>query len=323
MERAAQSLADAREQQIGQWKAELTDELDRAVQEMMQLGRQQQALEQQAQKGAAPQSLRGEQSAIQQGLERTSERLEEQGQKSSLLSPGSQRAVDEARREVAQATQAAEGRSGQQTASAMREASESLNKAAASLVRDRERAARAQSASGFSEMIEQLQELAKQQGSLNAQASGLMQMPMGQSAQGQPQADALARRQRELARELDEVGDLDGTGRARELAREARQIADALEGGRIDAQTLARQQQLFRRLLDAGRTLEQEERDDTGKREARSASGTDRFQPADGAASGRAVARFREPTWEELRGLTAEERRAVLDYFKRINERDP
>lgn len=315
MERAAQSLEDAREQQIGQWKSELTGELDQAIQEMMQLARQQQGLEQRAQQGADPQSLRAEQSAVQQGLDQASQRLDEQGRKSSLLSPGSQRAVDEARREVSQATQAAEGRSGQQTASAMREAGESLNRAAASLVRDRERAERAQSASGFSEMIEQLQQLAQQQGSLNAQASGLMQMPMGQAGQ---RADDLARQQRELARELDDVGDLDGSGRARELAREARQIADAIEGGRIDAQTLARQQQLFRRLLDAGRTLEQDERDDTGKREARSASGTERYTPA-GEAAGRAVARFREPTWEELRGLTAEERRAVLDYFKRIN----
>jgi hypothetical protein len=33
----------------------------------------------------------------------------------------------------------------------------------------------------------------------------------------------------------------------------------------------------------------------------------------------RPTARYREPTWSELRGLTAEERRAVLEYFKRIN----
>ncbi|HUF27758.1 MAG TPA: hypothetical protein VMM18_12350 [Gemmatimonadaceae bacterium] len=323
MERAAQALTDAREQQIGQWKSELTNELDRSIQEMMQLAREQRGLEQQAQQGADPQSLRADQSALQQGLEQTNERLQDAGRRSSLLSPGSQRAVDEARREVGQATQAAEGRSGQQAASAMREAGDALNQAAASLVRDRERAERAQSASGFAEMIEQLQELAQQQGALNAQASGLMQMPMGQSAQMQAAASALARQQRELAREIDEVGDLDGSGRARELAREARQIAEAMEGGRIDAQTLARQQQLFRRLLDAGRTLEQDERDDTGRREARSASGTERHTPATGEAAGRAVARFREPTWEELRGLSAEERRAVLDYFKRINARDP
>jgi hypothetical protein len=32
--------------------------------------------------------------------------------------------------------------------------------------------------------------------------------------------------------------------------------------------------------------------------------------------------KFREPTWNELRGLTPEERRAVIEYFKRINGGD-
>jgi hypothetical protein len=41
------------------------------------------------------------------------------------------------------------------------------------------------------------------------------------------------------------------------------------------------------------------------------------------SASGRAGARFREPTWDELRGLSADERRAILEYFKRINAERP
>jgi hypothetical protein len=35
------------------------------------------------------------------------------------------------------------------------------------------------------------------------------------------------------------------------------------------------------------------------------------------------VTRYREPTWDELRGLSAEERRAVLEYFRRINAQRP
>ena len=42
----------------------------------------------------------------------------------------------------------------------MKEASEALNGAAASLVRDRERATEANSATGFAEMLKQLQEMA-------------------------------------------------------------------------------------------------------------------------------------------------------------------
>jgi hypothetical protein len=71
-------------------------------------------------------------------------------------------------------------------------------------------------------------------------------------------------------------------------------------------------------MLDAGRTLEQDERDENGKREAQAARAREGVSPQ-GDARGRDAVKFREPTWNELRGLTPEERRAVIEYFKRIN----
>ena len=199
----------------------------------------------------------------------------------------------------------------------MRDASAALNRAAASLVRDRERANSASSASGFSEMLEQLNEMAQRQGGLNAAAAGLMQLPGGaQSSEAQERSRELARQQRQLARELENLAD--PTGRSEDLAREAQRIAETLNSGRLDPATLQRQQQLFRRMLDAGRTLEQDERDESGKREAQAAKEKEVIAPT-GPARGDDAVRFREPTWNELRGLTPEERRAVLEYFKRIN----
>jgi hypothetical protein len=147
----------------------------------------------------------------------------------------------------------------------------------------------------------------------------MMGMPNGASGgQGQSLARSLARQQRGIADQLEEVGDAAGGDRAAQLAREARQLAEALDNGRLDAGTLARQQQLFRRLLDAGRSLEKEERDDSGKREATSATGNDVFSPT-GKVDARAAIKFRPPSWQELRGLSPDERRAILDYFTRIN----
>jgi hypothetical protein len=70
-------------------------------------------------------------------------------------------------------------------------------------------------------------------------------------------------------------------------------------------------------MLDAGRSLEQEERESGERREARAARSTERFTP-DGRAD-RGPARVAVPTWEELRGLSAEERRLVIEYFRRLN----
>ena len=270
--------------------------------------------------------LRGQQSAVQQGVDKTGERLQREGQKTSLLSGRAQRAMSEARQRVAQATQQlSEPRGGQQATSTLGEASEALNRAAASLARDRERANSASSATGFAEMLQQMQEMAKKQGSINAQAQGLMPIPGQGSMSPEAQATArmLAKQQRGIAQQLDDMGDAAGGDRAGELAKEARQLAEALDQTRVDASTVARQQQLFRRLLDAGRSLEKEEREDNDKREAKAATGDDRFDPAQTAARGRAAARFREPTWSDLRGLTADERRAILEYFKRINAERP
>jgi hypothetical protein len=327
MQEAADQLAQARQGQIDAWKNELSSELDRAIQETMQMAREQADVEQQARSGADPSALRPQQGAVQQGVEQTAQRLDQAGRKSSLLSQRAQQAMADARQQVAEATQSlqqqqgAQGeQSGSRSANAMREAGESLNRAAAALVRDRERVNGAQSASGFQEMIAQMRELAKQQGQINAQASALpLPMPGQSGGAGQQAARQLAKQQRGVADKLEELGDNDATGHADALAKEARQLAQQLERAGADPQTAQRQQQLYRRLLDAGRTLEQDERDESGKREARSGAGINGVAPAEGAASGRAATKFQAPDWTQLRGLSAEERRLVIEYFRRLN----
>ena len=322
MEEAARQLAEARAAQIEEWKQELTKTLDQSILETLQLAREQDALADKIAQGTSPQELRAQQGALQQGAEKAGERLERAGAKSALLSPRSQRQMREARQKMADATrQAGEQGGGERPGSTMRDAAAALNQAAASLVRDRERAGNASSASGFSEMLERMRELARQQGALNAQASGMATMPSLNGAAGEQagaNVRALARQQRAVAQALDEVGEGDATGKADELAAEARRIAQALERGVVDQSTLERQQRLFRRLLDAGQSLEKEERDDQGKREARSGSGSETFVPG-AAPVARDGARFRVPTWEELRGLSPDERRLVIEYFKRLN----
>ncbi|HET7188420.1 MAG TPA: hypothetical protein VFI52_09705 [Gemmatimonadaceae bacterium] len=321
MDQAAKAMQDARAEQVKEWKQELTSELDRAVQEMMQLSREERALEQKARDSQGSDDRRGAQSAVEQGVDKANERLQSAGKKSALLSPRSQRAMADAKDKVSQATQKVSETkgSGSQQADALGDAADALTKAAAALARDRERANGANSASGFSEMLQQMQEAAQKQGQINSQAQGLMGMPGGgQSGAGQALARELARRQRGVADQLEGAGDAAGGDRAEQLAREARQLADALDGGRLDAGTLARQQQLFRRLLDAGRSLEKEEREDNGKREAKSATGAETFTPG-AKVDSKSALRYRPPTWEELRALSPDERRAILDYFTRLN----
>jgi len=294
----------------------------------MQLARQQAELEQKARQQGA-QGMQGEQSAVQQGVQQAAERLEQAGRASSLLSQRSQKAMAEAQRRVQQASQATQqqGQSGggsAQAQNAMKDATEALNQALSSLVRDREKVNNAQSASGFSEMMEQLKQLAQQQGQLNSQMQGLNLLPGGaQGEAARQQARLLARQQREVARTLTDVSDADETGRTDALAKEAQTLAQQIERGGIDPNVAARQQQLYRRLLDAGRFLEQDERDDQGPREAKAADGNGVTGRVDGSASGKAANKFSPPTWSELRGLGADDRRLVIEYFRKLNGTTP
>ena len=320
MEQAAQQLADARQQQIQEWKNGLTKDLDKSIQETLQLARQQQALAEQARAGGSP-SLKGDQSAVQQGVEKVSEGVQKAARQSSHVSQQSQRALGDAQQRVQEATKQtadASPNGQQETAGAMEEAAQSLNEAATKLMADRQRAANGSSASGFSEMIEKMRQLAKEQGSLNGQSASLMPGAGGQpGGAGSEQARTLARSQRGLAQRTEDAGA--GEAHAEAMAKEMRDIAAQLETGRIDASLLDRQQKLFHRLLDAGLSLQKDEREDTGKRESESATNAEAVAPTNTNATGRASLKYPEPTWNELRGLSAEERQSVMEYFKRIN----
>jgi hypothetical protein len=225
--------------------------------------------------------------------------------------------VGEATREIAESR-----RGGRDAAPDLAQASDALAQAAAQMMRDRARVAGAQSASGFAEMMEKMAELAKQQGGLNQQASGLLPVPGGApGAMAGEQARALARQQRALANSLDEIGG--GDARAAQMAREMREIASQLDRGKVDPALLQRQQQLFHRMLDAGLAMEKDEREDTGKRESRSAQQDNAFTPLNGTAAGRTALPYGSPDWNQLRSLTADERQAVLDYFSRLNNATP
>src|SRR5439155_741603 len=115
------------------------------------------------------------------------------------------------------------------------------------------------------------------------------------------------------------------------LARSRGQVAGAQSGsGFAEAvellaqQTIQRQERLYRRLLDAGRTLSGSEPDEKTERTSRPATGDSVHLPAllKPGATG-AGPRLRYPTWEELSGLTPEQRRLVLEYFRRLNAPEP
>jgi hypothetical protein len=316
LNQAQREVKEQRESQQQEWRAEVVVQLDRALLETTRLAERQLAVAEQFRRSASPGSARGTQGALEEGVQKLIEQVAAASGKNALVSPQILAALAEARQDMQRAREGAASAAGNARESAERagEAVDALNVAAFSLLRSREDVAGAGSGSGFAEAMQRMTQLARQQGQLSQDANGLLPL-MGSNAM-QQQLQALAARQRALAQELERLR-AQGQADAKPLGDEAQDLARQLERGQLDREMVTRQERLFRRMLDAGRTLQGREEDERKERQSETAKGEFQLPPALRAELlGRNGIRL--PTWEQLQRLSPEERRLVTEYFRRL-----
>jgi hypothetical protein len=322
LDQLPETLRGQRDSLATQWRREALDALDRAMSETADLAQRQERVATELEQGSGGAATRGQQASIEEGAEAVAEQIRAAGGRHALVSPGLEGALGFAQRQMAAARAQLE-QAQPNTAAAQQlaeEALDALNATAYALSRSRQAVAGAKSGSGFQEAIEQLAKMAGQQQGLAGDAQSMLPMMGSGGQQMLQQLRALAARQRALAQQLERLQAEGASGAAGPLAQEARELARQLDAGRLDRQTIDRQQRLYRRLLDAGRTLSGPEPDEQKDRVSRSAAGDSVHLPgalAPGATG--AGPRLRYPTWEDLNGLTPEQRRLVLEYFRRLN----
>jgi hypothetical protein len=294
--------------------------MDRALVEVADLARREEQVGDRLRRGETGPDVRGEQGAIREGVGHVAERLRAAAAKNALV-PGqlgaslglAQQQMDDALASVQRAQPIPSD-----AAASAGSAVDALNAAAYAIARGREDVAGSGSGSGLSEALERMAKAAEEQGAMNAESGGLFPMMQAGGAELRQQLLELAARQQALAQELERIraeSDLSGMT---ELAQEAERLASELEGGRLDQDVLDRQEQLFRRLLDAGRSLESEQLDRRKERVSQTARPGDVRVPSVEMEAG--ALRYPYPAWEELRGRSPEERRLILEYFRRLND---
>ena len=324
-EQALKSLPDQlrarRDSLSGAWRQETLDALDRAMSETADLARRQQQVADQLSQGQSGTSMRSAQASVEEGAGAVARQIQDAAGMNALVSPQLAAAMALARRQMAQARQELEQpRPNTQDASQLAlQAVDALNATALGLSQARTQVNGSQSGSGLAEALAELTKMAGQQQGLNGEAQGLLPM-MGSGGAVMEQLRALAARQRALAdrlQRLEASGNAPGAGA---LADEAKDLARRLEGGHLDPATMARQQALYRHLLDAGRSLTGDEPDEQHERQAPIAGDVNPLLPPSlrPGATGRGP-RVPYPTWETLRGLTPDQRQQVLEYFRRLN----
>jgi hypothetical protein len=318
----AQQLQQQRDALREQWRQEVTEALDRALVETAQLARRQEEVQRRLQRGETGPDVRASQAATRDGVDRVLERLQGAAGKNALVPPALGAALGYARNKMDAALDALQqGTPNARTAGGEAgEALDGLNALATQLVRARADVQGAESGSGLEEALERMAQLAQQQGAMAGQ-SGAMLPLFGAGGQSLLQElRAMAARQRQLQADLERLeaqGDLPGAG---QLADEAGEIARRLEEGVLDRQIVERQERLFRRLLDQGRMLRGEEEDEKKERTSRTGDQSNVLVPTGRLPADRGPA-VRYPTWEELQHLSPADRRLILDYFRRLNEK--
>ena len=322
LQEAARSMDQAAESLSADWRQEAVDALDGATRQTLDLAREQAALNERIESGASGRELAARQDAIARGLDQVLEQLSEASRKTALVDRRTgptatrlRRQMEELSRDLSDDAGAADGAS-----AAGRQVAEDLNELSGRLRASRRAMQNAESGTGMEEALEQLARMSEAQAGLNRDAGGLM-MLAGSGAPAPAELAGIADRQQRIADRLQALAEDPAAGslpaRPDELGREAGEIARTLREAGLDPETIRRQEQLFRRLLDAGRTLERDP--DPERRESSTAAVRPAASPAtppDGALAG---PRYAYPDESSLQRLPPAGRRLILEYFDRLN----
>ena len=332
---SAQQAADAMSQmsqQLQQGQQQMAQEnaqagweaLEQTATDALSLAREQTALRDRM-RGASPEDLaemRSDEAALLQGVRNMADQLASQtsaGQGSSEVAAQMGRAIEA----IQQTLDALESQRGDtpSPSGAAEQAVAALNRAAIMAASAAKVPGRGPQGQSGNEVTEQLQQIAQQQGSLNHRTGQITPMNLGPQARSNQLREAAAS-QEKIAGQLSELADrppdqAQPLGDLQALAREAQALAERLAGEALDMETLRRQERLFHRLLDAGRSLEKEEFSD--ERESSAPGQFERDEVEVLLPEDMGALRFQPPSAEELQRLAPAQRQMVLEYFERLN----
>lgn len=305
-----------RQSMAAEMRAEVEARLNRALQEAGNLADQQNAVAASFAHGMLSRDVRTQQSLVDEGAGRLAAQLTQVSAMNALVSPQAGVAVAEARDDMQAAIAAVSSVTANPRVATERSAAavDALAMAAYSLLQSKDQVQGSQSGTGLPEAMRQLEQMAGTQQRLASQG----QQILGNGGATPSQILAMALAQRALQQQLERLraGGFPGAG---DIANEARELTRSLEAGRLDQDVVQHQEQLFKKMLDAGRSLTGDQQDDSKERHAETAKDAPpEIPPALDARIRNGAGEIRLPSWESLQRLSPEQRRQVFDYFARL-----
>jgi hypothetical protein len=324
MSQMSQQLQEGQQQMAQQNMEAAQEALEQTATDALSLAREQTAL-QDRMGGASPEDLanmRSDEAALLQGVRNMADNLsaEMSGDQAGNEVAGQ---IGQAMEAVEETLDALESQRGDRPSptSAAGQAVAALNQAARMAAAAAKVPGQGRQGQSGEEVTEQLQQIAQQQGSVNQRTGQITPMRLGQQAR-MKQLRETAASQETIANQLSELADRPADqaqtlGDLEAMALEAQALAERLAREILDVETLQRQETLFHRLLDAGRSLEKDEYSD--ERESSAPGQFERNEVEVLSAEDMGALRFQPPPAEELQRLSPAQRQMVLEYFERLN----
>ena len=219
------------------------------------------------------QSLAANELSLAAGIDRLADKLWELGKQQMQVDPKIVWRLNEASDALGRSAKALEDRKPSLAAPIQKQGIADLNKAVSELLNAMNQMNQQMSASGLENMLEQLQQLAQNQGQLNEMARNLNQQRRRQG--NMPGLEEMMKRMayeqqliREATERLSEMMDKlsQVLGNLKSIAQDMKEVEQELQGGRLDQQVLKKQQRILTRMLESAKSLQK--RDVSKKRKS-------------------------------------------------------
>ena len=329
LEEAADQLEEAQKQMAQQKAEEALHALEQTADDALSLARRQTELGNAMDRASQDQvsEMRGDEASLLQGVRNMAQNLMDAADGALSGNQEMTAQIGRAMESLQRTIQAMENRRGPTPApaAAAEQAVNDLNQLALMALAGAEQMSgqQGQGQQGGEQTSEQLEQLAQQQGQLFNQTGQLTPMQLGEQALRE-QMEKLAEEQQSVAEDLgelskDEQAREESLGDLEQLAAEAQALAQQMAEGRLTPDVLRRQERLFHRLLDAGRSLQKEDEDVSDERESKEAGAFDHVVVIPLSADQLGAQRFRMPSADQLQRLPPAVRQLVIQYFDRLN----
>jgi len=323
MQQAADQMQQAQDAMAEQTAQQAQAALQQTADDALSLARREDDLRNRMENASEDEltEMRGDQASLLRGLQNMADNLQA-GTQTTGGDPAMSAQMGRAMEAMQGAIQSLEARTPSPSSAAARaeQAVGSLNQLALMAIAGAEQAGQTGAGQSGQDVARQVGQLAQRQGELVSQTGQLAPMRLGEQAMAQ-QLSGLSDGQQSVARDLQNVSQEPGAGDAlgdlAQLAREADLLAEQLAQGRLTPEIVQRQERLFHRLLDAGRSLEREEFSEDRESETPGIFERGDVIPLSAAQLG--LMPYELPDGVELRRLSPAVRQLVLEYFERLN----